>query len=97
VVVGAGSGGAPLAARLSENPSWSVLLLEAGDDESPLTDVPAMVSYFVSTDYNWGYKAEKDPRYTKFHDDINFGSEYLIWSSNNGTLLSIIIVNNYHI
>ncbi|XP_039281794.1 glucose dehydrogenase [FAD, quinone]-like [Nilaparvata lugens] len=58
VVVGAGSGGSVVANRLTENPDWSVLLLEAGKEELILTDVPLLVSYILATDFNWGYRTE---------------------------------------
>lgn len=38
-----------VASRLSEQPEWKVLLLEAGPDEPPGTDLPSMVAMFLGT------------------------------------------------
>jgi choline dehydrogenase len=60
VIVGAGSAGCVLAARLSEDRSARVLLLEAGGhDRSPFIRVPAGVKQ-LSPKLNWRYEAEPD-------------------------------------
>jgi len=57
IIVGAGSAGCVIANRLSANPKYSVLLIEAGGaDRNPLFSVPMLMGkLFQSGIYNWSY------------------------------------------
>ena len=63
VVVGSGSAGAIVAARLAENLSVRVLLLEAGrKDSSLLFHIPAAMRYaYNAPKYNWNFQTEPEP------------------------------------
>ncbi|EDW06801.1 glucose dehydrogenase [FAD, quinone] [Drosophila mojavensis] len=69
VIVGGGSAGCVLAARLSENPAWSVLLLEAGGDEPLLMDLPQMYPVFQRSPWDWKYLTEQSDRYCLAMED----------------------------
>ncbi|XP_045539341.1 glucose dehydrogenase [FAD, quinone]-like [Papilio machaon] len=58
IVVGAGSAGAVVANRLSEVPSWKVLLVEAGGNPTISTEIPQLFYNNMNTDLDWGYKPE---------------------------------------
>ncbi|XP_035775482.1 glucose dehydrogenase [FAD, quinone]-like [Anopheles albimanus] len=58
VVIGAGSAGAVMAARLSEMCHWDVLLLEAGQDETYLTDIPFLYPTLQTTRVDWKFRTE---------------------------------------
>ena len=56
IIVGAGSAGCVLAARLSADPSVSVLLLEAGPtDDADEIHAPAALNRLFQTAYDWNY------------------------------------------
>ena len=68
VIVGGGSAGCTLAARLSEDPSRSVLLLEAGPDYTGLEQLPDVLKFGhrqeasdIESPFNWAYRGQGTP------------------------------------
>ena len=62
VIIGAGSAGAALANRLTENGRHQVLLLEAGGETHPLSRVPISYARFINRPgVNWLYASEPEP------------------------------------
>jgi len=58
IVIGGGSAGAVVASRLSEISNWTVLLLEAGGDETLLSDVPLFMPALQLSTLDWQFKTE---------------------------------------
>jgi choline dehydrogenase len=66
VIVGGGSAGSVLANRLSEDPSVSVLVLEAGRSDYPwdlFIHMPAALAFPIGNRfYDWQYESEPEPQ-----------------------------------
>jgi choline dehydrogenase len=63
IVIGSGSAGSALAARLSEDGRYSVLVLEyGGTDAGPFIQMPGALSYPMNMSrYDWGFRTEPEP------------------------------------
>ena len=71
ISVGGGSAGAVLANRLSEDPENSVLLLEAGPEETAkhIAEIPLAAIDLQRSDIDWSYQIE--PQKNACHSFIN--------------------------
>lgn len=62
VIIGAGSAGCVLAARLSEDPEVRVALIEAGPPDSvEEIHIPAAFGKLMQTSWDWAYLSEPEP------------------------------------
>lgn len=52
-----------VANRLSEVGNWKVLLLEAGGDETEISDVPLLAGYLQHSQLDWAYKTEANDQF----------------------------------
>lgn len=76
IIVGAGAAGCVLANRLSENPQWKILLLEAGPGENDLQNIPLLTTFLQNSQYNWAdiAEAQNTSCYGKYNERLAFVS-----------------------
>ncbi|KPI96024.1 Glucose dehydrogenase [acceptor] [Papilio xuthus] len=76
IIVGAGTAGTLVASQLSNiNPTWSILLVEAGDNPDILSEVPAFLFLNQNKKNDWKYKVEPNGK-----SCLGFKDNTCIWS-----------------
>ncbi|KAB7495750.1 hypothetical protein Anas_07305 [Armadillidium nasatum] len=61
--IGSGSAGSVVANRLSENPDFKVLLLEAGGKATETTEIPLFASLAFRSKLDWNYTLAPSSQY----------------------------------
>ena len=69
IVIGAGSAGSVIASRLSEIPTVSVLLVEAGSQETQLYDIPLFAVFLQALPVSWRDSTEPSKQYCRAFKD----------------------------
>jgi len=76
IVVGSGSAGSTLAARLAEDDETTVLLIEAGGPNHWMQGIPALFGTFLGSAYDWTYKTEPQE-----HAMYSLNERRSVWSA----------------
>ena len=77
IVIGAGSAGAAVASRLSEDSACKVLLLEAGGpDNDPNIQIPARFYQLFHSELDWGYVTVPQPGLNNRREYVPRGKVY---------------------
>ena len=63
IIAGGGTAGSIVASRLSENPNWKILLIEAGENPSAVSDVPALILSLQGSREDYSYEVEPHERF----------------------------------
>ncbi|XP_037916929.1 glucose dehydrogenase [FAD, quinone]-like [Hermetia illucens] len=87
VVIGSGPGGSVVAGRLSENPDYRVLLIEAGDNPPVESEIPNMAQALQGGRVDWNYTTE--PNYKSC---LDFPNSFCPWPQ--GKMLGGSSANN---
>ncbi|KXN84474.1 Choline dehydrogenase, mitochondrial [Leucoagaricus sp. SymC.cos] len=97
IVVGGGTAGSVIASRLTENPKFNVLLIEAGptNEGAELSIVPGLQSKLALTAYDWNYTTVNLPGYNNRSIDYQRGHILGGSSSVNGMVFTRGAASDY--